>query len=197
MRAVRPRRCAVAALLGMALVAAGCGGSSPSGGVAHLDALGRTASASPPPSGSASPDPQAALAELTRFAACVRAHGVPEFPDPKLSTGGGSVKITMEARPGPHGTDDSASFQSAQQACRSLLPAGPSSGPSTPSVQVQSEYLKAVACVRSHGIPNLRDPTFAGGVHVSLPAGLDQSSPQVVRATAACGSLIAAAKAGG
>jgi hypothetical protein len=165
--------------------------------VAHLGTVGTTAPVTARPASSAPTDPQAALAELTRFATCVRAHGVPDFPDPQLSTSGGSVKITMQAHPGPHGTDDSASFQSAQQACRSLLPAGEGSGPSTPSVKVQSEYLRAAACVRSHGVPGLRDPTFVGGVHISLPAGVDQSSPQVVRAIAACKSLIAAAKANG
>jgi hypothetical protein len=127
----------------------------------------------------------------------MRSHGVPGFPDPRLSTSGSSVKISIQAQPGARGTDDSAAFQSAQQACRSLLPAGPSSGPSTPSVKVQEQYLKAAACVRLHGVPDLPDPTFTNGVHISLPAGVDQSSPQVVRAIAACKSLIAAAKANG
>jgi hypothetical protein len=165
--------------------------------VAHLGTVGTTAPVTARRASSAPTDPQAALAELTRFATCVRAHGVPDFPDPQLSTSGGSVKITMQAHPGPHGTDDSASFQSAQQACRSLLPAGLSSGGSTPGLRIQSQYLKAAACVRLHGIPNLPDPTFGGGVHVTLPAGLDQSSPQVVKALAACKSLIPSGAAGG
>jgi len=127
----------------------------------------------------------------------VRSHGVPDFPDPQLSVSGGSVKIRMEAPGSAQAAGvGSATFQSAQQACRSLLPASVSTGGSTPSLEVQAQYLKAAACVRLHGVPNLPDPTFVGGVHISLPAGVDQSSPQVVRAVAACKSLIAAATAG-
>lgn len=50
-----------------------------------------------------------------KFAACMRAHGLPKFPDPKTSSG--QFLIT--------GIDpNSPQFQSAQQACQSLMPGG-------------------------------------------------------------------------
>jgi hypothetical protein len=65
-----------------------------------------------------------------KFAQCMRSHGVPNFPDPTSNGGGLSGSISAQ---GPNGVDpNSPQFQSAQQACRSLLPGGTSSG-GTPS----------------------------------------------------------------
>lgn len=53
-------------------------------------------------------------AQALKFAACMRSHGVPNFPDPK---GSGAFLI--------QGIDpNSPQVKSAQQACQSLLPAG-------------------------------------------------------------------------
>ncbi len=50
------------------------------------------------------------------WAACIRAHGVPNFADPNFS--GGGVRISV------NGQVDSAAMQAAQQACKSKLPGG-------------------------------------------------------------------------
>jgi hypothetical protein len=183
----------------LALVAAGCGGGSPSGGVAHLASRAPTTSTSSSTSaassggsgGSASPGSQAVA-----YSACVRAHGVPNFPDPKISTHGNEVSVAIRVTPALTGNPH---FKSAQQACSKLLPGGgPGEGSNqkiTPSEQVQ--YLKAAACVRSHGLPSFPDPTFSGGgVHISHQ-GLNESSPVFKAAVHACESLIpASARAG-
>jgi len=63
----------------------------------------------------------AAMSELLKYASCMRAHGIPNFPDPVSNGHGASF-------PGTTGLDPhSQQFQSAQQACRSLLPTGASS----------------------------------------------------------------------
>ena len=83
-------------------------------------------------------------------------------------------------------------LNSAQEACRKLLPGGgPGSGSNHQiSPQEQSQYLKAAACIRAHGIPNFPDPTFSGGgVHVSHQ-GLNLNSPQAHAAEEACQALI-------
>jgi hypothetical protein len=135
--------------------------------------------------GSASPDSQAVA-----YSACVRAHGVPDFPDPRVSTSGSEVKVAIGINPA---ISDNPHFKSAQQACSKLLPGG-GPGPSSDqqiSPQEQSQYLKAAACIRSHGIPNFPDPTFSGGgVHLPKTAGIDLHSPQVRAAEEACQSLI-------
>jgi hypothetical protein len=114
---------------------------------------------------------------------------VPNFPDPKVSTNGDEVKVAIAVNPSISGNPH---FQSAQEACRKLLPGGgPGAGSNHQiSPQEQSHYLKAAACIRSHGIPNFPDPTFSGGgVHVSQK-GINLHSPQARAAEEACQSLI-------
>ncbi|HTC69416.1 MAG TPA: hypothetical protein VK662_07605 [Acidothermaceae bacterium] len=61
---------------------------------------------------------EAQKAGALKYSACIRAHGVPNFPDPVFSNGGAQLKIT--------GIDpNSAQFQAAQKACQSLQPGGP------------------------------------------------------------------------
>jgi hypothetical protein len=177
----------------LALLAAGCGGGAKSPTVAHLGSSVTSSTASSSSSAgpgggesasSASPDSQAVA-----YSACMRAHGVPNFPDPQISTNGNEVKVAVRVTPAITGNPR---FKSAQQACGKLLPGGgPGEGPSRQiSSQEQSQYLKAAACIRTHGIPNFPDPTFSGGgVHVSQK-GIDLHSAQVRAAEEACQSLI-------
>lgn len=85
-------------------------------------------------------------------------------------------------------------FATAQAACRNLLPVGvlpPLETTLTPAEQ--ADYLKAVACLHSHGFPQVPDPTFTGGkVHISTPSDIDQSSPQFEKALTTCRKLIPA-----
>jgi hypothetical protein len=104
------------------------------------------------------------------------------------------VKVAIRVTPGITGNPQ---FKSAQQACNKLLPGGgPGSGPNhqigprEQSQYQQSQYLKAAACIRSHGVPNFPDPTFSGGgVHLAHQ-GLNESSPVFKAAVQACESLI-------
>ena len=56
------------------------------------------------------------------WAACIRAHGLPQFSDPTFS--GGGVRISVSAGVGNPETGPSPVFQAAQKACASKLPAG-------------------------------------------------------------------------
>jgi hypothetical protein len=60
----------------------------------------------------------AITARLLKFAQCMRSHGVPDFPDPKVSTSGGGISVQI----GGPGIGDSAKFSSARAACQSYLP---------------------------------------------------------------------------
>jgi hypothetical protein len=126
----------------------------------------------------------------------MRSHGVPDFPDPQISNNGNEHKIAMRVTPAITGNPH---FKSAQRACNKLLPGGgPGEGPNhqiTP--QEQSRYLKAAACIRSHGVPNFPDPTFSGGgVHIAHQ-GLNESSPRFKAAVQSCESLIPGGVHGG
>lgn len=178
-----------AALIALGVLVAGCGGNSPANGVASLSSQASKTSTTSSTAGgsgggsdsSASPDGQAVA-----YAACVRAHGVPNFPDPKVSTNGNEVKVAIGINPSissnPH-------FKSAQEACRKLLPGGPGSQPAVSPAE-QAQYLKAAACIRAHGLPNFPDPTFSGGgVHIPHQ-DLNENSPVFKAAVHACESLV-------
>ena len=58
--------------------------------------------------------------------------------------------------------------EAATDACANLNPAG--QGSPTLTAQEQQDYLRAAACMRSHGITGFPDPTFPGGrVNLSSP----------------------------
>jgi hypothetical protein len=188
-----------AALIALGVLVMGCGGNSPTNGVASLSShasktstTSSTAAGSSGGSGSSSsPDSQAVA-----YSACVRAHGVPTFPDPKVTTNGNEVKVAIAVNPSISGNPR---FKSAQQACRKLMPGGGPGGEGNHQItsQEQAQYLKAAACIRSHGIPNFPDPTFSGGgVHIEH-RGLNESSPAFKAAVRACESLIPGGVHGG
>lgn len=73
-----------------------------------------------------SPPTAAQLAQLTRFAQCIRQHGVPDFPDPDPQNGhfhGYAAVVQAGASPAP-GVDPgfADAFAAAYQACRQYAP---------------------------------------------------------------------------
>jgi hypothetical protein len=56
--------------------------------------------------------------QALKFSACMRAHGLPKFPDPTISGGGMRLRLDRNS-----GIDPSSPiFQAAQKACQKLLP---------------------------------------------------------------------------
>jgi hypothetical protein len=187
---------AIAALLvAGALLLAGCGSTSPASGVAHLGSTTRTTtggSGTSAVSGSSTPGAQA-----LKFSACMRSHGEPNFPDPEISNGGTSIRIRVTPASGID--PGSPAFQDAQRACRAFAPVeshgSVSEGPHL-SAKEQAQVLKAAACMRTHGEPNLPDPTFAGG-GVHLAPSVNAHSATFKAAEQACRSLIPRSLLGG
>jgi hypothetical protein len=204
----RRRRAVVIPALATALAAVtvlvGACGSSPSPGVANLAKSKTTASQTSTAGNSGAPagtgagpstssgGPGASHSSFglalgnrgdgLKLAACIRAHGVPNFPDPNSSGvfSGDSVDPA------------SAPFQAALRKCRKYL--GRGGGP-TPAQQAQgqAQALKFSACMRSHGVTSFPDPQFhaGGGISISIKGGqgttLDPQSPIFQRAQKACG----------
>jgi hypothetical protein len=163
----------LAVTAGLVLLTAACGGSPSSSG-------------GPSPAGSPSSTGGGALsAYITQelaFARCMRAHGIPNFPDP------GSDGHFSKEQLRQLGISN-ARLRADNSACQNLLPAG--QPPLT--AQEQQDYLRAAACMRSHGIVNFPDPSFSGGgVHFTVPPGIDSSSPQFSQARQTCQRLIPA-----
>jgi hypothetical protein len=189
--------CLATALIAAGVLVAGCGGTSPSGGVASLGThASKTSTTSSTAAGSTGGGESSPGSQAVAYSACMRSHGVANFPDPKISTHGNGVSVAIGVTPAITGNPH---FKSAQQTCNKLLPGGgPGSGSNhqiTP--QEQSRYLKAAACIRSHGVPNFPDPTFSGGgVHIEHQ-GLNESSPAFKAAVQDCESLIPGGVHGG
>jgi hypothetical protein len=169
-----PRRARVAAVItamsAAALLAAACGGSPSSTGSGGSPNAGRSANS-----------------QAVAYSRCVRAHGVPDFPDPD-SNG----QIPKEAAvPALREVGDSRA-KAATYACRNLNPAG--QGSPTLTAQEQQDYLKAAACMRSHGITSFPDPTFPGGRAnlPTIPSSIDTKSRQFTQAAQTCTKLIPA-----
>jgi hypothetical protein len=167
---------AAAALLLIVLGLAACGGIA-APGVASLGSP--SASPSPSSGGSSGSRSNDALA----FARCMRQHGITNFPDPGSR---GDLTIT-----GGSGLDpNSPQFQSAQNACRSLLPNGGQPDPQQ-AAAFQQAALKFAQCMRAHGIANFPDPNFSGGsIALRLPGSINPNSPQFTAAQQACQSLL-------
>jgi hypothetical protein len=184
---------AAAVLLSVTLALAGCGGSS-SPTVAHISS-GKGASPASSEGGGSSPESPASLEQAgVAYAKCMRANGVPNFPDPKA--GGGFL---FHARGGMN--PSSPAFKAAQAKCRHFMPPGPGSGP-PPSPQTLARFLKVARCMRQHGVYDFPDPRTSvpsnpfgsgsgvisdiEGVILVFGSTLDEQSPVFTRAAAAC-----------
>jgi hypothetical protein len=161
---------AASALASLALVAAGCGSDSPSPGVAEAPTTSTTTGPSE--------DGNSNRSDLIAFAACMRSHGVPDFPDPKATSQGEIISIP---------DDDSPRFTAALKSCQSLLP--DSGAPSPAQAQEQEELLAFAACMRANGVPEFPDPTFSGGRPRLSTGAVDRSSPRFAAAKKACAGV--------
>lgn len=176
-------------LLGVCVLAAGCGSRSSRPSVASIGpSITTTAEPSAAPGGSKVSGGRIALA----FIGCMRSHGEPDMPEPTISKDGRTASIDINAGSGID--PNSPQFLAATKACQHLLPNRgiPSAGQAiTPADQ--ADYLKGAACMRSHGVPDFPDPTFPnGGVAFHAETPIDTSSPQYERALTTCQKLIPA-----
>ena len=167
----RVRAAAVMIVLATALPAAACSSGGPS-----------SAGASGSPQAGGSANSSSGLA----YSRCVRAHGVPDFPDP----GSGGQLSKQAVVTALRAVSDSRAA-AATGACARLNPAGQEDPVLT--AQEQQDYLRAVACMRSHGITGFPDPTFPGGrLNLQIPSSIDTTSRQFTRAEQTCTRLIPA-----
>lgn len=109
------------------------------------------------------------------FASCIRAHGVPNFPDSAISANDGKFELNV-----PGYLKSEPQFQSALRACQKDLPGGGSAAKHQ-RVNVQQE-LSYAHCMRSHGITNFPDPLPGGGFNITG----NTNSPRFEAAENAC-----------
>jgi hypothetical protein len=120
----------LAGLALVALIGAGCGSND----TAHTSATA-----------TARPKKAAARDKAVKFAECIRAHGVADFPDPNAKN---EFEYGVSVTP--------AVWKRATTACKDLQPPGTLSGKRTH--KEQSGALKFAQCMRDNGVKDFPDP---------------------------------------
>jgi hypothetical protein len=152
----------------LAPLLAGCGGSGPK-------------APSPGTAGQAN-----LVTAAYKYAACMRQHGIPDFPDPHVTTNGGQTEITQVAQ-----ASSSRTFQAAQKACAAIMPGPQNPNPAQTAQQRHQHMLGLLSfarCMRAHGVSGFPDPNAQGRISREMlaSAGVDIHAPSVIRTAMTC-----------
>ena len=163
----------IAAVVGLALLAAGCAGS-PTSHVAQRTTATQSSTSGHSTAGSARENGGLA------FSRCMRSHGVSQFPDPDSS--GAIPKVTMQQL-----GVSSSRFQAAQSGCAHLL-----RSTTTQVQQTLSGMLDFARCMRSHGVSNWPDPSTdsTGQAVFDLHARINPDTPHMDVKSGRCSHLL-------
>jgi hypothetical protein len=123
------------------------------------------------------------VGQMTKFAACVRAHGEPNFPDPNAQG-----QFSMSAVTASGIDPRSPQFGRAVQACERDLPkSGPTAVSSAEQAKARQQGLEFSACMRSHGVPDFPDPPPGGqAIRIVPGSGIDPQAPEYQMAATDC-----------
>jgi hypothetical protein len=181
----------LAGLIG--LISAGCGSSasSKSGTASSTGSASNTSSAGTTSTGTGTGSSGAntkltARDKAVKFAECIRAHGVRDFPDPDAKNQfqyGVSVSRAV--------------WKQATTACKDLQPPGTLSGKRTP--KQQSASLRFAQCVRVNGVKDFPDPVNGEPLidTYKIPSSNKPGGMTILNAaTHKCGSVLGQAAGG-
>ena len=175
----------LAGLIG--LITAGCGSSASSKtGTASSSGTASSASSTGTTSTGTGTTSSGATTKLTaqekavKFAECMRANGVPHFPDPDPKGNSNfGVDVSKEV------------FTKAVDACKALKPPGALSAKRTP--KQQSASLRFAQCVRDHGVKDFPDPVNGEPLidTYKIPSSNKPGGMTILNAaTHVCGSIL-------
>jgi hypothetical protein len=186
----------LAALATVALIGAGCSnGSAGNGntGTGSASSSGttsgtRTASgtSSTGTTSSGANKKLTARDKAVKFAECMRAHGVSDFPDPNEKN---QFQYGVSVSP--------AVWNQATTACKDLQPPGTLSGKRTP--KQQSASLRFAQCVRDNGVKDFPDPVNGEPLidTTKIPSSNKPGGMTILNAaTHKCGSILGQAAGG-
>ena len=174
MSALRQRTGPLAVLATVTLIGAGCGSNEP----AETGAAGS--------SGAAGHKQATHRDKAVKFAECMRANGVSDFPDPNAS---GEFVYGVSVSP--------AVFKQAVDACKDLQPPGTLSAKRSP--EQQKEGLTFAQCVRENGVKDFPDPVNGEPLVDTrrIPSSATNGGMTILNAAMhKCGDLLAKAAAG-
>jgi hypothetical protein len=154
---------------------AGTGTASSSGAASSTDTASRAGSTS-----SGADKKLTKQEKAVKFAECMRANGVPHFPDPDPNGDSNfGVDVTREV------------WLKAIDACKALKPPGALSSKRTPKQQAAS--LRFAQCVRDHGVKDFPDPVNGEPLidTYKIPSSNRPGGMTILNAaTHACGSVL-------
>jgi len=174
MSALRQRTGPLAVLATVTLIGAGCGSNAP----AETGAAGS--------SGAAGHQQATDRDKAVKFAECMRANGVSDFPDPNAS---GEFVYGVSVSP--------AVFKRAVDACKDLQPPGTLSAKRSP--EQQKEGLTFAQCIRENGVKDFPDPVNGEPLVDTrrIPSSATHGGMTILNAAMhKCGDLLAKAAAG-
>jgi hypothetical protein len=134
---------ALVALIG--LISAGCGSNEPSETGAASSSGSASTAGTAGNSGTGGSKKLTDQDKAVKFAECIRAHGVPDFPDANAK---GEFVYGVSVSP--------AVWTKAVDACRDLQPPGALSAKRSP--EQQSASLRFAQCIRDNGVEDFPDP---------------------------------------
>jgi hypothetical protein len=124
----------------------------------------------------------------------MRAHGVPNFPDPGPN---GNFAFGTNGPPSP-------AMHGALAKCERYAPLGPLSTGSPPSRRTMAKLLRIARCMRAHGVHQFPDPLYSRPAHITpgayrvitnfdgalllFPMSLNLQAPAYRQALSACGA---------
>ena len=171
----------LAVMVGLLLLTAACGSGTSSSSTSSTGGTSSTSGTSSRGTGGVS---AAYVSAKLGFARCLRAHGVPNFPDPNAS--GQEPPNWKQLISTPQG-------QAAVGAC-SYWDNRIHNDVAAQNQAAMGEYVRFARCMRTHGLPNFPDPAYAEGrVEFVLSAsqdGFDPHSPQVLAKAHHCESVL-------
>lgn len=170
-RCARSARSLTIAVISCAVALAGCGSSS-THGAGHGAGAGAGADVS-----------------FVPFSQCMRANGVPNFPD--LSNKGMQIASSGQTLSVDGVSVNTPAFVAARGKCQKYMP-GSTVASSSQQARALAGALTFARCMRRHGVPNFPDPKVrpgpsGNGVVDLRGAGLNFNSPAFLAATSACG----------
>ena len=173
----------LAVTVGLLLLTAACGSGTSSSSTSSSSGTLSTGSTSSSGSGGVS---AAYVSDKLGQARCLRAHGIPSFPDPNASG---------QEPPGSKQLIFSPQGQAAVGAC-SYWGNRIHNDDAAQNQAAMGEYVRFAQCMRAHGLPSFPDPVHAEGrvefVLSSSQDGFDPHSPQILAKAHECQHVLPA-----
>jgi hypothetical protein len=128
------------------------------------------------------------VSDAYRYSNCMRQHGVPNFPDPKVNDQNGDQSIAIRSiGPGPNSAGGP-QYTTALNACKGVMPPPGNSGNADQSPAHKQGLLAFAQCMRTHGVSSFPDPSSQG--QLTLPmlkaANVDLGSPKIQQDAYSC-----------